>query len=440
MNKRVLAASTIGTTLEWYDFTLYGLASALVFDKLFFPDGSDTFATLASFATFAVGFFFRPVGGVIIGHFGDRIGRRTMLFVTLGLMGTASTLIGLLPTYAVIGAAAPVLLVLLRILQGFGSGAEYAGASLMTTEYAGPRHRGLFGSFPVAGNGVGMLTATGVFTAISSMPDAAFLAWGWRIPFLLSVVVCAVGLYIRLRIAETPAFEAARKTDKLAKTPLAEATRHGSGRTVGLAFVANFGPNIAGYVPSVFALAYLTDRVGVAGSVGLAAVMIANCVRLFTPGVFGGLSDRIGRKPVYMGGSLFCAALSFPFFWLLDTGSAVLVALAIVAMLGIGDGAMLGPQPAFYTELFGANVRYSAIALSREFSAAVAGGTAPFVAAALVGLTGGSPWLMAAYMCALFLLGAGATSRLREVRGADLRLTAEERQRHDDRQVQGAAA
>ncbi|TDD25307.1 MFS transporter [Nonomuraea diastatica] len=417
MKKRVVVASTIGTALEWYDFGLYGLASALVFNKVFFSDGMGTIATLASFATFAVGFFFRPVGGVIIGHFGDRIGRRTMMFVTLGLMGTASTLIGLLPTYESIGMAAPILLVLLRILQGVGSGAEYAGAALMTTEYADRDNRGFWGSFPVAGNAAGVLLASASFTAVSSMPDDAFLSWGWRIPFLASFLVAGVGLYIRMKIAETPDFQQVRAARQVTRAPLAEALR-GSRRTLFLAFVANFAPNIAGYVPAVFVLSYVADTVGAPESSALAAVTAATCVRMVTPALFGALSDRVGRKPVYVGGALFCAAISFPFFLLLDTGSALLIGVAVVAMLGIGDGALLGPQPAFYAELFRPQVRYSSIALTREFSAALIGGTAPFVASALVAAAGGDPWLVAAYITAVYAVSAWAAHLLPETRHA----------------------
>lgn len=418
MQRRVVVASTFGTALEWYDFSLYGLAAALVLDKAFFA-GGETFTTLASFATFAIGFVFRPVGGAIIGHFGDRVGRRTMLFVTLGMMGTSTTLIGLLPTYASIGALAPVLLVLLRIVQGLGSGGEYVGAALMTTEHADPARRGFWGSFPVAGNGAGILLASGSFAAVSALPQEMFLAWGWRIPFVLSFVVAGVGLYIRLKVAETPAFEQVRQANQVTSAPLVQAVRTSPRRLV-LAFFSNFAPNLAGYIPAVFALSYVSGTVGAPERWALFGVMAATSVRVVTPVLFGSLSDRVGRKPVYIGAALFVAALSFPFFFLLDTGSAVLIAVAIVALLGIGDGALLGAQPAFYVELFGPQVRYSAIAMAREFSAALIGGTAPFVASLLVAATGGSPWLIATYMTAVFVLSAVATSLLPETRGTDL--------------------
>lgn len=405
MNRKVLSAGTIGTALEWYDFNLYSTASALVFAKLFFPDSDPFLGTLASFATFAVGFFFRPIGGIIMGNLGDRLGRRQVLVVSLVLMGSATTLIGLLPTFASVGLLAPILLVLLRIMQGMGAGAEYAGAITLTTEHASERRRGFFGSIPAVGIGLGNIAATGAFALVSLLPEEDFLTWGWRIPFVASLVVVAFGLYIRLRVPESAAFEAEKSRGAVARIPVLELVRVAPKPLV-LTFLANIGPNLAGYIPSVFSLTYLTQQVHADKSIGLNALLIANIAGLAVTPVFGALCDYARRRTIYVSGALFCAAMSFPFFWMFDTATVVGVTVAIVMMLTVGDGAMLGSQPALLAEAFPTHVRYSGIALSRELSAALVGGTAPLVATALYRAGGQSPWLVSTYMLLLFLLSA----------------------------------
>lgn len=413
MDKRVLSAGTIGTALEWYDFNLYSTASALVFAKLFFPGEDAVLGTLASFATFAVGFFFRPLGGLIMGNLGDRVGRRQVLMITLVLMGSATTLIGLLPTYGAIGIWAPIALVVLRALQGMGAGAEYAGAIALTTEHATQRRRGFFGSIPAMGIGLGNIAATGSFALVAMLPEDDFLAWGWRIPFVLSVLVVGFGLLIRMRVPESEAFENAKRHGKVARVPVLELVRTAP-KPLLLTFLANIGPNVAGYIPSVFALTYLTQHVSSDESLGLNALLIANIAGLVVTPLFGALCDRVHRRVVYLGGALFCAVLAFPFFWLLDTGTAVGVAAAILLMLTVGDGAMLGSQPALLAEAFPTRVRYSGIALSRELSAALIGGTAPLVATALYAAGGQAPWLVSCYMLALFVLSAVGAGLIKE--------------------------
>ncbi len=408
MNKRVLSAGTIGTVLEWYDFNLYSTASALVFARLFFPGDDSVLGTLASFATFAVGFFFRPLGGVLLGNLGDRIGRRTVLMISLVLMGTATTLIGVLPTYGSIGFWAPVLLVILRAVQGMGAGAEYAGAIALTTEHSVERRRGLFGSIPAMGIGLGNIAATGILALVSSLSEEDFLYWGWRLPFLASLVVVGFGLIIRLRVPESEVFEATRKRGGIAKVPMLKLVRTAP-KPLFLSFLANIGPNVAGYVPSVFSLTYLTQQVHADKSIGLNALLVANTTGLVVTPIFGALCDRVNRRAVYLSGALFCALTSFPFFWLLDTGTALGVTMAILLMLTVGDGAMLGSQPALLAEAFPTQLRYSGVALSRELSAALIGGTAPLVATALYQAGGKSPWLVAIYMLVLYAVsGLGA--------------------------------
>lgn len=403
MDRKVLSAGTIGTALEWYDFNLYSTASALVFAKLFFPGTDPILATLASFATFAVGFFFRPLGGVLLGNLGDRLGRRQALVLSLVLMGAATTLIGLLPTYSALGAAAPVLLVLLRVLQGMGAGAEYAGAITLTTEHSTQRRRGFFGSIPAVGIGLGNIAATGAFALVAMLPEERFLSWGWRLPFVASVVVLAFGLYTRYRVPESEVFAAAKNSGAVARVPVWELVRTAP-KPLLWTFLANVGPNVAGYVPSVFSLTYLTQQAGVDESIGLNALLVANIAGLVVTPMFGALCDRVRRRKVYLGGAAFCALMSFPFFWLLDTGTVVGVAAAILLMLTVGDGAMLGAQPALLAEAFPTPVRYSGVALSRELSAALIGGTVPLVATALYQAAGRGPWLVSTYMLALFLL------------------------------------
>lgn len=405
---RATVASTIGTALEWYDFSLYGTAAALVFPTVFFPAGDGFAATLSSLATFAVGFLARPVGGVLIGIMGDRLGRRTMLFLTLVLMAISSTLIGLLPGYATLGVAAPVLLVVLRVLQGIGAGGEYAGAMLMSAEHAEPRSRGLNASAPTLGNAVGALIATGVFGLTAAVvPEEQFLSVGWRIPFLISCLVGAAGVLIRLKVSDSPEFHEATEDDGVSRTPLRDLLAT-SRRGIAAGMLISVAPNVISYVPSVYALTYLAENVGAPAWIGLTGVVIANLVKLVSVPTAGWLCDRFGRRPVMMTGSIAAAVMFYPFFVLLDTGTPVLVWAAFVLVFTLCNDLTLASQATMLSELFDVRHRYTGVTFSREIVGAVVGGCLPFVAAQLSEWTAGY-WSIVVVCAALCLLStAGA--------------------------------
>ena len=401
--RRVVLASFIGTAIEWYDFFLYGTAAALVFNRLFFPTIDPHAGTMAAFATYAVGFFARPLGGILFGHFGDRLGRKSMLITTLMLMGVATSLIGVLPTYAQAGVLAPVLLVTLRFVQGLGVGGEWGGAVLMAVEHGTADRRGFRASWVQAGVPAGLLLATLMFHIFSSLPEKEFLFWGWRVPFLLGIVLMGIGLFIRLSVLESPIFTAMQsERPRAPRLPILEVLVKYP-RNVLLALGARFAENACFYIFTVFVLTYSTKQLALSKSTILNGVLLGSVVQLFFIPFFGALSDRVGRRPVYLGGAIFLALFAFPFFWLVDTRATAAVWTAVVVGL-IGHSAMYGPQAAFFSELFGTHVRYSGASLGYQLASPLAGGLAPLIATALLQWSGGKPWPIAAYLVCMALI------------------------------------
>ena len=424
MIKKVVGASLIGTTVEWYDFFLYGSAAALVFNKLFFPTADPLTGTLLAFTTYAIGFLARPLGGVVFGHFGDRLGRKKLLVLSLLLMGGATMLMGVLPTYASVGVLAPLLLTLLRLVQGFALGGEWGGAVLIVSEHGDPARRGFWASWPQAGVPCGNLLATAVLAVLASVQsDADFLAWGWRIPFLLSGVLVVIGLWIRLSVSESPIFLAAQekaaqqKSDVREKAPVLELLKH-NWREVLIAMGARFAENVSYYVITAFILVYVVTGLGLSKSVGLNAVLIASAVHLVTIPVWGHLSDRFGRRSVYLVGAVGMGAWIFAFFALLDTKDPVLITVATTVGLVL-HGAMYGPQAAFFSELFGTRVRYSGASVGYQLASIAAGALAPLIATALLKAYGSS-FPIAVYVVITCVITVVAVLMARETRGAEL--------------------
>jgi MHS family shikimate/dehydroshikimate transporter-like MFS transporter len=393
--RKVAVASAVGNTIELYDFLLYGTASALVFNKIFFPQFDSRVGVLLAFATFGAGFLARPLGGAVIGHLGDRLGRRGMLVITLSVTGLATALIGLLPSYASIGIAAPALLVLLRIVQGFFMGGEQGGASLMAVEHAPPGRWGWYGSWVFIGSPVGLVLANLAMYVSSRVTGPGFLTWGWRLPFLFSIVLVGIGLYIRLRVPESPRFANAEKS----RLPLAEVVRT-RWRVLLLGAGVNLGFQIFIFVLSVFTINYGRTALRMSPDDLLVAQVVGGLAQVVSLPVFAWLSDRIGRLPVMFGGAVFQAAFAFPMFWLMD---ARWFTLAMV--LGfIGSGALFGPMAAYFAELFRTRVRYSGVAVSYQLGAVLGGGLAPFVATSLLGY---GTWAVAVYLIAGAVLSGG---------------------------------
>jgi MFS transporter, MHS family, shikimate and dehydroshikimate transport protein len=383
--RTVALASLIGTTIEWYDFFLYGTATALVFNRLFFPTFDPLMGTLLSLGTYSVAFVARPIGGIVIGHFGDRIGRKSMLVLTLVIMGVATFLIGLLPTYETLGVFAPILLIVLRIAQGFGVGGEWGGAVLMAVEHAPPGKRGFYGSWPQIGVPAGLLLSTIVYFPFSRLSEEAFLSWGWRVPFLLSILLVVVGLVIRVRILETPSFERLKETKQEARMPIIEVLRRYP-KEVLLAMGARLAENGAFYLYTTFVLVYAVQHVHIDRNIVLFALIVVATLELPAIPLYGALSDRIGRRPVYLFGAIGTAVTAYPVFWMIDTGSPALVLLALFLALLFGHAPMYAPQGAFFSELFGTSVRYSGASLGVQLSSVLAGGLSPIIAVRLLQL------------------------------------------------------
>ena len=419
---RIVTASLIGTTVEWYDFFLYGSAAALVFNHLFFPAADPLTGTLLAFATFAIGFIARPIGGLVFGHYGDRVGRKKLLVLSLLLMGGSTVAMGLLPTYATIGVAAPLLLTLLRLVQGFALGGEWGGAVLIVSEHGDQRRRGFWAAWPQAGAPGGNLLATAVLAVLAAVqPDDDFLAWGWRIPFLLSGVLVLIGLWIRISISETPAFQAAAETaerrGKPERAPIVEVLRT-QWREVLIAMGARFGENTSYYVITSFILVYLTQSLQMPKAVALNAVLIGSAVQFLALPAFGALSDRFGRRRIYALGALGMGAWIFVFFALLDTRSPLAIIAATTVALVL-HAAMYGPQAAFFSELFSTRVRYSGASVGYQLASILAGGMAPLIATALLDASG-SALLIGCYVAASALLTVLALALAAETKDRSL--------------------
>lgn len=406
--RRVVTASVIGATIEWYDFFLYGVVAGLVFNKLYFPSDSAYIGTLLAYATFAVGFVARPLGGVIFGHFGDKVGRKSMLVLTLMIMGVATFAIGLIPTYDTIGVWAPILLLICRILQGIGLGGEWGGAVLMAYEYAPPEKRGFYASWPQVGLAAGLCLAAGVVALLSAtLSDEQFLSWGWRVAFLLSALLVLVGMYIRVTIKESPEFEKVKQDNAESRIPFLDMLKHYPGNIIkgmGARYIDGVMFNIFG----VFIISYLTTSLDLTRTEALTGVMASAVVMCFTIPFFGALSDRLGRTRVYFWGSLITGFSALPAFWFITTNSdnLMVIWLSIVIPLGILYASVYGPEAALFCELFDTEVRYTGISFVYQFSGIFASGITPMIATALLHSNDGKPWHVVAYVMMAGLVSA----------------------------------
>lgn len=405
-------ASMMGTTIEWYDFFLYGTAAALIFNKIFFPAFDPLTGTLAAFATYSVGFFARPLGGVIFGHYGDKIGRKSMLLITLLLMGVPTILIGLIPSYEQIGYWAAVLLVLMRFLQGIAVGGEWGGAVLMAVEHAPNGKKGFFGSLPQAGVAPGLILSSLAMGAVASLPEADMLAWGWRLPFLASVVLLLVGWFIRVKVAESPDFEQMRDKGAKVEVPVAEVLKNHR-RALLVVVGARLAEVTWFYTVVTFSLAYATGTLGISRSVMLDATIWGAALALITMPLFGMLGDRIGHKWVFMAGTigiLVCAPLFF--LWLGSRETGWIIA-AVCLAIGLVYACLYGPEGTLFSSQFPAHVRYTGISLAVQVSGAIGGGLAPIVATWLLAKGGGDPKYVVWYLALLGLVALYSAWRMR---------------------------
>jgi MFS family permease len=417
---KVAAACFIGTAIEWYDFLLYGTAAALVFNRLFFPDFEPAFGTLAALATFAAGSLARPLGAAVFGHLGDTRGRKPMLFLTLLCMGLATALIGLLPTYSQVGVLAPVLLVILRMLQGIGLGGEWGGAVLLAFEHAPANRRGFFASWPQMGAPAGLLLANFVFLAASGLPEAEFMAWGWRVPFLLSLLLVVLGLLMRRAIGESPAFSQLKRDDAAARQPVLEALRkHPRAVLLGAGTRAAEAGFIA--IITTFILGYAVQTAGLPRPAVLSAVILGSLATILVVLISGSLSDRLGKGRMYIAGAVFATAAAVPACLLIDSRQMGLVTLGIVVGM-LGPGLMFGPQASFLAELFPARVRSSGTSLGFQLGGVLAGALSPVIAAALVAASG-SLVAVGVYLLALGLISIASVALAQTPAGREIAAT-----------------
>ncbi|PBI91927.1 Inner membrane metabolite transport protein YhjE [Rhodococcus erythropolis] len=414
---RVAAASLVGTTIEFFDFFIFGTAAALVFNKLFFPSLSPLIGTLASFATFGVAFVARPLGALIFGHFGDRVGRKQMLVTSLLMMGVGTVLIGLLPTHEQVGILAPVLLVFCRLLQGLAIGGEWGGAVLMAVEHAPKGKRAFYGSWPQVGVPLGLVLATAMFSVVQSLSEDDFMSWGWRVPFLVSALLVVTGLYIRLKIEDSPAFRALKENRQEERFPAAVVFRK-AGKGVVLGALSIAAANIPFYMATVFALTYGADA-GVARNTVLGAVCLAALVQIFTIPCVGVLCDRYGRRPLMMIGAAATVLMAFPFFWLLDTHSPLAIVVALMLALPVCHALTYGPQASFLPEMFPTQLRYSGAGIAYTIGGLVFSAPVPFVSAALLDHFDAA-WPLSVYIAIGGLLTFFAVGVSRETKNDDI--------------------
>jgi MFS transporter, MHS family, shikimate and dehydroshikimate transport protein len=415
-----VVAGTVGTTIEWYDFFLYGVMAALVFPRLFFPEVEPFFGQILSFLTFTAGFVARPLGGVIFGYFGDRHGRKSTLVATLMLMGLTTVAIGLLPTYGTVGVAAPLLLTSLRFLQGIGVGGEWGGAVLLALEYGHRGRRGFYASWPQAGVPLGLLTSAGVVAVFQHrLSPADFLAWGWRVPFLLSGLLVVVGLLIRVRLLETPLFRQLQQAQQVAQAPVTGTLRR-HWREVLLAAGSRISENSCFYLFSTYIIAYGKDVLHVEPGLILGAVNLAAAVEVVTIPLWGMLSDRWSRKGVYMLGNLVLIGFAGPYYWLLGTLQPAAVVAAVVLSLTLGHAMLYSVQASLIPELFGTRLRYTGASIGYQLAAPIAGGSAPLIAASLAHAFPGQSWLLAVYVAGVSTLSLVCVYFLAETSRNDL--------------------
>lgn len=402
-------SSMVGTTIEWYDFFIYGAAAALIFNKLFFPNLDALTGVLAAFATYAVGFIGRPLGGIVFGHFGDKIGRKSMLLLTLMMMGIPTVMIGLLPTFETIGYWAAFALVVLRFIQGMAMGGEWGGAVLMAVEHAPEGKKGFWGSLPQASTGGGLMLASIALWLVSLLPEQALFSWGWRLPFLASILLLGVGWYIRVKVPESPDFEKNKHKVEAVKIPAFKVIQEHPKKVLRI-IVARAAENAWFYMASTFTLAYTTTQLGIArADILFATICGAAVIMVMTP-LCGHLSDKVGQRNMFMFGLLVLALYCYPFFMMLNTKDPVWVWTAIVLAIGVVFPIMYAPQSQLFARQFPAEIRYSGISISVQFAGVLGGGLAPMIATKLLGIGGGSPHLIAAYICVMAVIAIICTS------------------------------
>src|SRR6201997_5674875 len=412
----VVAASLLGTTVEWYDFFLYATAAGLVFNKVFFPDASSLVGTLLAFATFAVGFLMRPIGGLVFGHIGDRIGRKRSLALTMLIMGVATALIGGLPTAAQIGAWAPVLLLTLRILQGFALGGEWAGAVLLAVEHGPEDRRGRFGAVPQIGLALGLALGTGIFALLQIvLGQARFLAYGWRIGFLLSLVLVVIGIVVRLRVEETPAFRQLAEAEAASTAPIREIVGEPrSRRNTVLGLLSRWAEGSAFNTWGVFAISYATGALGLHRVSVLVVVTTAALLMAVLLPISGVLTDRFGARRVYLTGVVCYGLAAFPAFALFGTKKLLLFGLAMVVVFGVVHALFYGAQGTLYSALYPTRTRYTGLSFVYQVSGIYASGVTPMILTALIAVAGGKPWLACGYLVATAVISVFATALIRD--------------------------